>query len=65
MDLQRPNTTEPLLPEACAVCGSDVHLRVVNGRATTYCGGCRSISHGKLQVHHDRLELAPDVVAKA
>jgi len=65
MDLQRPNSTETMLPEACAICGGDIYLRVLNGRATSWCPGCRTISHPKLQVHHDRLELAPDVVAKA
>lgn len=65
MDLQRPHSTETMLPDACAVCGGDVHLRVHDGRATSYCRGCRSISHPKLQVHHDKLELALDVVAEA
>ncbi len=65
MELQRPNTAETMIPEACAVCGGDVFLRVWEGRATSYCRTCRTISHPKLQVHHDRLELEPEIVAEA
>ena len=36
MDLQRPNNAETTIPQACTVCGGDVHLRVLNGRATGY-----------------------------
>ena len=65
MDLQRSNTAETTIPNACAVCGGDVHLRVLNGRATGFCGVCRWISHPKLEVHHDRLELSIETVANA
>ena len=65
MDLQKPNTAETTIPDACAVCGGDVHLRVHDGRATGYCVSCRWISHPKLQVHHDRLELKIDGLAQA
>lgn len=70
MDTQTTNNAETeiretMLPDACAVCGGDVHLRVLNGRATSYCGTCHYIAHPKLQVHHDRLELSLDSTARA
>ncbi len=70
MDTRSTNTPETdiretLLPDACAVCGGDVHLRVLNGKATSYCGTCHHIAHPKLKVLHDRLELALDSTAKA
>jgi hypothetical protein len=65
MDLQRPHSAETMIPDACPVCGGDVHLRVTNGRGTSYCASCRWISHPRLQVHHDKLELALDTAAEA
>jgi hypothetical protein len=57
--LRLPDTdpAETTFPDACAVCGGDVHLRVVGGKATSYCSGCHWIAHPLLEVHHDGLHV--------
>ena len=49
---------ETTFPYACALCGGDLHIRVRDGRATSYCGGCHWIAHPRLQVHHDGFKVS-------
>jgi hypothetical protein len=49
---------ETTFPSACAVCGGDVHLRVLKGKATSYCSGCHWIAHPLLEVHADGLHVS-------
>ena len=41
-------TAEMLLPNACLVCGSDVHLRLSPGDARTWCPKCHLASRPKI-----------------
>jgi hypothetical protein len=58
MERELPRNAETTFPDACAVCGGDVHIRVVEGHATSYCGGCHWIAHPKLHVQHDGLKVS-------
>lgn len=65
MDRELPQNAETTFPCACAVCGGDVHIRVLDGHATSYCGGCHWIAHPKLDVQHDGLKVSFGAQAKA
>ncbi len=56
---------ETTLPNACVACGSDVHVRVIKGRATSYCGGCHWIGHPHVKVDHDGLKVSFQVEGQA
>ena len=55
-----PMTRDFSLAGGCLLCGGDLQVRVGPGRATTFCGACRWISHphmkrsdeGSVQVIH-------------
>jgi hypothetical protein len=66
VQLNIPQDTETMFPNACALCGGDVHIRVVAGHAHSYCGGCHRLSDSpRLQVFHDGLKVFFAPVADA
>lgn len=65
MDRQLKTDAETTFPDACAVCGGDVHIRVTNGHATSYCGGCHWIAHPLLEVKHNGLKVSFEAQALA
>jgi hypothetical protein len=60
-EVMEPNlnpTAETTIPEGCAVCGGDLHLRVTSGKAISYCAICHWIARPTLQVLHQGLKVA-------
>lgn len=63
--MQNPRTTsspslptgETTLPEACLVCGSDVELKVKDGKATSYCRTCHFIGHPDVRLTFEGLKV--------
>jgi hypothetical protein len=49
---------ETTLPDACVVCGGDVHIRVMHGKATSVCNACHWIGHPSVKVDHDGLKVS-------
>ncbi len=46
------------LPGGCLVCGSDLEVRLVAGRAGSYCRACHWISRPRLERHLGEVHLA-------